>query len=194
MLESLISASTLPKFEPKSVIQGPRSPAKSDTCIKQEPEPIDFKMEPEANATREEIDQRTDIKQESALRLRNDGLLRIAQDLPVAVEHCSTPPLAHSNVVCSSRPDSCKSPLVHNFSTRPSVPTSPLVNMGPASPTEPADLSNKKPENVTCVPEIDFIKEEIDDAASDYSNSSDPDRLEVDMSQVYYKNLLCRVA
>lgn len=54
---------------------------------------------------------------------------------------------------------------------------------------EPADLSNKKPEKVTCVPEIEFIKEEINDAASDYSNSSDPERLEVDMSQVnnYYQ-------
>lgn len=49
---------------------------------------------------------------------------------------------------------------------------------------EPADLSNKKPEKLTCVPEIEFIKEEINDAASDYSNSSDPERLEVDMSQV----------
>lgn len=48
---------------------------------------------------------------------------------------------------------------------------------------EPADLSNKKPEKLTCVPEIEFIKEEINDAASDYSNSSDPERLEVDMSQ-----------
>lgn len=54
----------------------------------------------------------------------------------------------------------------------------------PPSPLEPADLSNKKPENVTCVPEIEFIKEECNDAASDCSNSSDPDRLEVDMSQV----------
>ncbi|KAF5271226.1 hypothetical protein FQA39_LY08233 [Lamprigera yunnana] len=51
------------------------------------------------------------------------------------------------------------------------------------SPSEPADLSSKKPENVTCVPEIEFIKEEVNDAASDYSNSSDPERLEVDMSQ-----------
>lgn len=49
---------------------------------------------------------------------------------------------------------------------------------------EPSDLSSRKPENVTCVPEIDFIKEEVNDAASDYSNSSDPERLEVDMSQV----------
>ncbi|EFA09251.2 GATAd [Tribolium castaneum] len=50
-------------------------------------------------------------------------------------------------------------------------------------PNQPADLSNKKPENLTCVPEIDFIKEEVNDNASDYSNSSDPERLEVDMSQ-----------
>lgn len=52
---------------------------------------------------------------------------------------------------------------------------------------QPADLSNKKPENLTCVPEIDFIKEEVNDNASDYSNSSDPERLEVDMSQVRAK-------
>ncbi|RZC27658.1 GATA domain containing protein [Asbolus verrucosus] len=51
------------------------------------------------------------------------------------------------------------------------------------SPNQPADLSSKKPENVTCVPEIDFIKEEANDNASEYSNSSDPERLEVDMSQ-----------
>ncbi|XP_018566390.1 uncharacterized protein LOC108907268 isoform X2 [Anoplophora glabripennis] len=53
---------------------------------------------------------------------------------------------------------------------------------GRISPVEPADLSNKRPENLTCVPEIDFIKEENDNA-SVYSNSSDPERLEVDMSQ-----------
>ncbi|KAF2903400.1 hypothetical protein ILUMI_02778 [Ignelater luminosus] len=65
-----------------------------------------------------------------------------------------------------------------------SAPTPPMVRpVAPPSPTEPADLSSKKPENVTCVPEIDFIKEEVNDAASDYSNSSDPERLEVDMSQ-----------
>ncbi|XP_065156984.1 uncharacterized protein [Atheta coriaria] len=52
----------------------------------------------------------------------------------------------------------------------------------PATPSEPADLSSRRPENLTCVPELpDFIKD--DDAASDYSNSSDPERLEVDMSQ-----------
>lgn len=52
------------------------------------------------------------------------------------------------------------------------------------SPCEPADLS-KRPEAVTCVPEIVhlcpedvLIKEEPNDAASD---STDPDRLEVDM-------------
>lgn len=55
---------------------------------------------------------------------------------------------------------------------------------------EPADLSNRRPENLTCVPEIGFIKEEINDAASDYSNSSDPERLEVDMSQVMFFNIL----
>lgn len=52
-------------------------------------------------------------------------------------------------------------------------------------PSEPADLSNKKPENVTCMPEIDYIKDETDNM-SVYSNSSDPERLEVDMSQVSF--------
>ncbi|XP_074040849.1 uncharacterized protein isoform X1 [Leptinotarsa decemlineata] len=50
------------------------------------------------------------------------------------------------------------------------------------SSVEPTDLSNKRTENVTCVPEIDYIKEE-GDAVSVSSNSSDPERLEVDMSQ-----------
>lgn len=45
---------------------------------------------------------------------------------------------------------------------------------------QPADLS-KKAENVTCMPEIDYIKD--DDNVSECSNSSDPERLEVDMSQ-----------
>lgn len=63
----------------------------------------------------------------------------------------------------------------------------PLIpNPSDDSSLEPTDLSNKKPENLTCVPEIEnFIKEEMNDAASDYSNSSDPERLEVDMSQVH---------
>lgn len=56
------------------------------------------------------------------------------------------------------------------------------------NPMEPADLSNKNPENVTCMPEIDYIKDETDNM-SVYSNSSDPERLEVDMSQVNYQNI-----
>ncbi|CAH1101194.1 unnamed protein product [Psylliodes chrysocephalus] len=51
------------------------------------------------------------------------------------------------------------------------------------TPTEPTDLSNKKMETLTCVPEINYIKEEAD-AVSLSSISSDPDRLEVDISQV----------
>ncbi|CAG9830620.1 unnamed protein product [Diabrotica balteata] len=42
-------------------------------------------------------------------------------------------------------------------------------------------------EKVTCVPEISFIKEEAD-AVSISSNSSDPERLEVDMSQALSRN------
>ena len=59
-------------------------------------------------------------------------------------------------------------------------------------PNQPADLSNKKPESLTCVPEIHFIKEEANDNASEYSNSSDPERLEVDMSQVSTKFVIER--
>lgn len=56
---------------------------------------------------------------------------------------------------------------------------------GRISPTEPADLSSKKPESLTCMPEIDYIKDEGDNV-SVFSNSSDPERLEVDMSQVKF--------
>ncbi|CAG9864031.1 unnamed protein product [Phyllotreta striolata] len=52
-----------------------------------------------------------------------------------------------------------------------------------SNPTEPTDLSNKKTENVTCIPEINYIREDAD-TVSVSSVSSDPDRLEVDMSQV----------
>ncbi|GJQ82222.1 GATAd [Trypoxylus dichotomus] len=75
----------------------------------------------------------------------------------------------------SSEPSSIRADEVYSLDL--SLPQGKDVEM------EPADLSNKKPEKVTCVPEIEFIKEEINDAASDYSNSSDPERLEVDMSQ-----------
>lgn len=62
------------------------------------------------------------------------------------------------------------------------------VELWEFNPMEPADLSNKKPENVTCMPEIDYIKDETDNM-SVYSNSSDPERLEVDMSQVRNYNI-----
>ncbi|XP_019881580.1 uncharacterized protein LOC109609350 isoform X3 [Aethina tumida] len=67
----------------------------------------------------------------------------------------------------------------------PQVTCTPVVRQDQREepPTEPADLSKPKPENLTCVPEIDFIKEEIADNQSECSNSSDPERLEVDMSQ-----------
>lgn len=53
---------------------------------------------------------------------------------------------------------------------------------------QPADLS-KKSENVTCVPLIENFN---DDNVSEYSNSSDPERLEVDMSQVCSNELLVK--
>nr|CAI5845912.1 unnamed protein product [Callosobruchus analis] len=61
------------------------------------------------------------------------------------------------------------------------VPRPDVVKVEADPEEQPADLSNKRPENLTCMPEIDFMKDE--DTASVYSNSSDPDRLEVDMSQ-----------
>ncbi|CAH1968918.1 unnamed protein product [Acanthoscelides obtectus] len=61
------------------------------------------------------------------------------------------------------------------------VPRPEVVKVQADPDEQPADLSNKRPENLTCMPEIDFIIDE--DTASVYSNSSDPDRLEVDMSQ-----------
>lgn len=91
-----------------------------------------------------------------------------------------TPPPPLILITHSKRNDlSCGSPNSYSQSTS----TLPLIP-SPSETLEPTDLSNKKPENLTCVPEIDFIKEEINDGASDYSNSSDPERLEVDMSQV----------
>jgi hypothetical protein len=79
-------------------------------------------------------------------------------------------------------PDSEPTGVPPSPSMAPNLGESPM-KIDPC-PNQPADLSNKKPENVTCVPEIDFIKEEANDNASEYSNSSDPERLEVDMSQV----------
>jgi hypothetical protein len=78
-------------------------------------------------------------------------------------------------------PDSEPTGVPPSPSMAPNLGESPM-KIDPC-PNQPADLSNKKPENVTCVPEIDFIKEEANDNASEYSNSSDPERLEVDMSQ-----------
>lgn len=48
--------------------------------------------------------------------------------------------------------------------------------------TQNRATSPNRPINLTCIPEIDFIKEEMD-GASECSNSSDPDRLEVDMTR-----------
>ncbi|XP_018334804.1 nitrogen regulatory protein areA-like isoform X2 [Agrilus planipennis] len=73
----------------------------------------------------------------------------------------------------------CPPPILRPFRpyTTSSSPPSPSLD------NEPADLSSKKPERLTCVPEIDFMKEDMEDDASEDSNSSDPERLEVDMSQ-----------
>lgn len=161
MLESLIvsNAPPLPKVEHRSVIQGPpKSPPQ--TSITVEPtEPLDCKVEPESRVP------------------------EVPEPLPVIRR-----PEKTSRSPESSPTSSYVHPDLAHLSTRgmEQQESAPVHLAPPMSPEEPADLSNKKPENVTCVPEIDYIKEEINDAASDYSNSSDPERLEVDMSQVSY--------
>lgn len=152
MLDSLINASSLPTTDHGSVIKGPRSPTKSETSIKSDAEPLDYKLEV------------TPKPEQPTLKTRIDPAR------PQEVQDNST-------ASCYPQPD-----RAHASSGREIK--NPHVHVAPASSAEPADLSNKKPENVTCVPEIDFMKEDMNDAASECSNSSDPDRLEVDMSQV----------
>lgn len=155
MLDSLINASSLPIMDHRSVIKGPKSPTKSETSIKS------------SSDTTEPLDYKLDVTPKPdppTLKTRIDTTrLQEVQE--------------NSSTSCYPQPDQA-----HASSGREIK--NPHVHVAPASPAEPADLSNKKPENVTCVPEIDFMKEEINDAASECSNSSDPDRLEVDMSQV----------
>ncbi|CAH1154419.1 unnamed protein product [Phaedon cochleariae] len=40
--------------------------------------------------------------------------------------------------------------------------------------SEPTDLSNKRTENVTCVPEIEYLKEDTDTIPEEFSNSTTP--------------------
>lgn len=90
--------------------------------------------------------------------------------------------LTHTNEIVEIESKSIPSPLTNSYS----IGGESNINVEPCC-NQPADLSNKKPENLMCVPEIDFIKDEVNDNASEYSNSTDPERLEVDMSQVRIK-------
>ncbi|KAK4874934.1 hypothetical protein RN001_014294 [Aquatica leii] len=116
-------------------------------------------------------------------RLKNDSAIQITPIINMENKSVPILPADHvnSNVHFSNNEQSLSIEPV-GLSNSPLHAIREHV-LSPPSPSEPADLSSKKPENVTCVPEIDFIKEEVNDAASDYSNSSDPERLEVDMSQ-----------
>lgn len=89
--------------------------------------------------------------------------------------------ITHMNEIVEIESKSIPSPITSSYSIGESN-----INIEPCC-NQPADLSNKKPENLMCVPEIDFIKDEVNDNASEYSNSTDPERLEVDMSQVKLK-------
>lgn len=166
MLDKLITASHLP------------TPPQIPPIIKEEP--IDCKMETQDDNV---VETKTDLM----LRLNNEGPPRIP---PHSVETTPTdriPPAAHCNNKLTQfthfkqeqepvTVEENEEEVVHDYTT--------TVRRTP--PPEPADLSNKKPENVTCVPEIECFSEEINEAASECSNSSDPDRLEVDMSQVSF--------
>lgn len=133
-------------------------------------EPIDCKMDVQQEG---EI---AEFKPDVLLRLKNEGPPRIPPHAAETPPTDRTPPAAHCNALTEHAQyfkKEAESEEVHDYTT--------TVRATP--PPEPADLSNKKPENVTCVPEIECFRDEINDVASEYSNSSDPDRLEVDMSQ-----------
>lgn len=168
MLESLIAASSSSKFEKISTIK--YTPSSSPPTIK-----LPTSIKPPADE--EPLDCKMEIAKEETRLLKRE-------EQPKPTETTSSrspePAEAHRQSAYGGHPGFLRrseSPVVHSY-------PHPVGCLGPPSPAEPADLSNKKPENVTCVPEIDFIKEEINDAVSECSNSSDPDRLEVDMSQV----------
>lgn len=169
MLDKLINATRLPTTqEPPSVVS-----------IKDEP--IDCKMDTQE----EESDSASELKPDPLVRLKNEGPPRIPPHAAETPPIARTPPAAHCNAATehaqfahfkkeADETETESEEVVHDYTTTGKR----------TPPSEPADLSNKKPENVTCMPEIECFSEEINDAASEYSNSSDPDRLEVDMSQV----------
>lgn len=172
MLDKLLNAPHLPKSQ--------ESPRRDVSIIKEEP--IDCKMD-----VQDDGENPAELKTDLLLRLKNEGPPRIPPHAAETPPTDRTPPAAHCNAftehsqivnlkqeVEQTDVVAGEEEVVHDYTTT----TRRTVV------TEPADLSNKKPENVTCVPEIECFSEEINDVASEYSNSSDPDRLEVDMSQV----------
>lgn len=170
MLDKLITASHLPitNQEPPSVVS-----------IKEEP--IDCKME-----TLEDSETPpTELKPDPLVRLKNEGPPRIPPHAAETPPTDRTPPAAHCNALTEHaqyaplpvKTEMKDEDLVRDFTT---------TGRG-TPPLQPADLSNKKPESVTCMPEIECFSEEIvNDVGSECSNSSDPERLEVDMSQVSF--------
>lgn len=86
-----------------------------------------------------------------------------------------------SNEALKSMLSACASPLVPTASYPNSPENARTVEKRTYDDDQPADLSIKA-EPICAKPEP--VHENIRDDASEYSNSSDPDRLEVDMSQV----------
>lgn len=171
MLDKLITASHLP------------TPPEPPRVVSIKEEPIDCKMEQQ-----EDSDNLSELKPDPLIRLKNEGPPRIPPHAAETPPTDRTPPAAHCNSLKehaqfapfkleAGKTEIKDEEVVHDYTT--------TARQTP--PPEPADLSNKKPENVTCMPEIECFSEEIvNDITSECSNSSDPDRLEVDMSQVRF--------
>lgn len=114
-----------------------------------------------------------DISIEPFIKVRSPSILQYShEELPASNKILSPPKILNQDVTTTHLQES-------------------VTTHWDTNSMEPADLSNKKPENLTCMPEIDYIKDDDADNMSVYSNSSDPERLEVDMSQVNTKIVFC---
>lgn len=155
---------TMPKHEPLIRVKNVSSLQITTTTIPSSPSPSTTITTTTSTTKLNNVSDNNKIRNENDIYCKE----RITPPPPlILIDHPK-----HNDLNCGS-PNSYS----QSTSTLPLIPS-------PSDTLEPTDLSNKKPENLTCVPEIVFIKDEINDGASDYSNSSDPERLEVDMSQV----------
>lgn len=168
--------------------------------------PEDLKIEPAELPTsiNTEVKIEPDLTIEAIPLTRSPSQIDNISNLPTSqgssVEDLSFPqdakpiePLIKVRPACSLQYSPADLPIVNSVIPAPKILNQDMTNFlekpkaepWDLNPMEPADLSNKKPENLTCMPEIEYIKDETDNM-SVYSNSSDPERLEVDMSQVRF--------